>query len=453
MKAVILAAGNGERALPYSLTRPKTMFPIANKPIIYHTISQLKEIGIKDFVVVIGKLGERIVNYLGNGEKFGVKVNYVTQATPNGTSKALVAATNELKEEDELIVIYGDTLTTKRTFIDLIKAFRKSEAIATIAIKEGDATHNFGTKTEGNRVSSIVWRPRGLNFRAYGIIAMKSKFLGYVERNPGVMLKVPVGIMPSLEGELFQSINDAIKNGESVTFSRVEDFIVDVDYPWNLIEANVSMLKSMSAELTSSQIAPSAKISQSAQINGNVVVGENSRIGDYVYIEGPVWIGKNSSIDRGSIILGPSVIGDNTIVSNYSLVQGVLGNEVRVENAAEVFGIIFDGVYIVHYSEIAGIVGERTDIGAATVCGTLRFDDEKTIVEVKGKKLVGENVAFIGDYCRTGVNAILMPGIRIGPYSIVGPGVILYEDLEPYKMVLAKQELVKKDWGPNKYGW
>ncbi|MEM3258262.1 MAG: nucleoside-diphosphate-sugar pyrophosphorylase, partial [Thermoproteota archaeon] len=93
------------------------------------------------------------------------------------------------------------------------------------------------------------------------------------------------------------------------------------------------------------------------------------------------------------------------------------------------------------------------DIGAATVCGTLRFDDEKTIVEVKGKKLIGENVAFIGDYCRTGVNAILMPGVRVGPYSIVGPGVILYEDLEPYKIVLAKQELVKKDWGPNKYGW
>ncbi|MGB9806757.1 MAG: sugar phosphate nucleotidyltransferase [Thermoproteota archaeon] len=453
MKAVILAAGNGERASPYSLTRPKAMFPVANKPIIHHTISQLKEVGVRDFVVVIGRLGERIVNYLGSGEKLGINISYVTQATSNGTSKALALVKNELKEEDELIVVYGDTLTTKRTFKDLVEAFRQSGAIATVAAKEGDAIHNFGIEAKGNEVHSIVWRPRDLNLRAYGIIAMKNKFLDYVERNPGIMLNVPVGIMPPLEGELFQSINDAVKNGESITFSRVEDFIVDVDYPWNIIEANVSMLKNMSTELTSSQISPSAKVSQSAQINGNIVVGENSRIGDNVYIEGPVWIGKNSIIDRGAIILGPSVVGDNTVVSNYSLVQGVLGNEVRVENAAEVFGIVFDGVYIVHYSEIAGIVGERTDIGAATVCGTLRFDDEKTIVEVKGKKLVGENVAFIGDYCRTGVNAILMPGVRIGPYSIVGPGVILYEDLEPYKIVLAKQELVKKDWGPNKYGW
>ncbi len=46
-----------------------------------------------------------------------------------------------------------------------------------------------------------------------------------------------------------------------------------------------------------------------------------------------------------------------------------------------------------------------------------------------------------------------MLGVRIGPYSIVGPGVILYKDLSPYKMILAKQEYVEKDWGPNKYGW
>ncbi|MEM0219422.1 MAG: sugar phosphate nucleotidyltransferase [Thermoproteota archaeon] len=453
MKAVVLAAGNGERASPYSLTRPKAMFPVANKPIICYIISYLKEAGIEEFVIVLGKLGDRIVNYLGNGEKLGVKISYVTQPTPNGTSKALAIAKSELKEDGELIVVYGDILTTKRTFIELIESFRRNGAMATVAVKEGDATHNFGTEIRENKMSSIVWRPRESNLRTYGIIAMKSKFLSYVERNPGIMLKVPVGMMPPLEGELFQSINDAIENGESITFFKVKDFIVDVDYPWSLIEANVSMLKHMSNELTSSQIAPSAKISQSAQISGNIVVGDDSRIGENVYIEGPVWIGKNSIIDRGSIILGPSVIGDNTVVSNYSLVQGVIGNEVRVENAAEVFGIIFDGVYIVHYSEIAGIVGERTDIGAATVCGTLRFDDEKTIVEVKGKKLIGENVAFIGDYCRTGVNAILMPGVRVGPYSIVGPGVILYEDLEPYKIVLAKQELVKKDWGPNKYGW
>jgi len=79
--------------------------------------------------------------------------------------------------------------------------------------------------------------------------------------------------------------------------------------------------------------------------------------------------------------------------------------------------------------------------------GTLRFDSEKPIVRVKGKRYIAESVAYIGDYCRTGVGVMIMPGVRVEPYSVVGLGVVLYEDLEPYKMVLVKQELTKRDWG------
>jgi len=59
----------------------------------------------------------------------------------------------------------------------------------------------------------------------------------------------------------------------------------------------------------------------------------------------------------------------------------------------------------------------------------------------------------MGEFCRTGVNAIIMPGCKIGSYSIIGPGVILYEDVPSKTMVLAKQELIKKEWGPERYGW
>ena len=98
----------------------------------------------------------------------------------------------------------------------------------------------------------------------------------------------------------------------------------------------------------------------------------------------------------------------------------------------------------------------RTDIGAATVCGTLRFDDRDTPIQVEGRYEVppyGANATYMGDYCRTGVNAIIMPGRRIGAYSVVGPGVILYDDVPSKTMVMAKQELITKPWGPERYGW
>ena len=66
---------------------------------------------------------------------------------------------------------------------------------------------------------------------------------------------------------------------------------------------------------------------------------------------------------------------------------------------------------------------------------------------------VGASATYLGDYCRTGVNAMIMPGTKIGSYSVIGPGVILNENVPSKMMIVAKQELVKETWGPEKYGW
>jgi bifunctional UDP-N-acetylglucosamine pyrophosphorylase/glucosamine-1-phosphate N-acetyltransferase len=91
-----------------------------------------------------------------------------------------------------------------------------------------------------------------------------------------------------------------------------------------------------------------------------------------------------------------------------------------------------------------------------TVCGTLRFDDARTPHTILGHREVplhGANESYLGDYSRTGVNAILMPGVKVGVYSCVGPGVILYEDLPDCQRVMVRQQLSFHDWGPERYGW
>ena len=65
----------------------------------------------------------------------------------------------------------------------------------------------------------------------------------------------------------------------------------------------------------------------------------------------------------------------------------------------------------------------------------------------------GANATYMGEYCRTGVNAMIMPGRKIGSYSVVGAGVILNEDVPSQTIITVKQELVKKPWGPSRYGW
>ena len=66
---------------------------------------------------------------------------------------------------------------------------------------------------------------------------------------------------------------------------------------------------------------------------------------------------------------------------------------------------------------------------------------------------MGRQRLYMGDYSRTGVNAMLMPGCKVGCYSCVGPGVIAYEDVPSRTVVLVKQELTTRPWGPEKYGW
>jgi bifunctional UDP-N-acetylglucosamine pyrophosphorylase/glucosamine-1-phosphate N-acetyltransferase len=119
-------------------------------------------------------------------------------------------------------------------------------------------------------------------------------------------------------------------------------------------------------------------------------------------------------------------------------------------------GVMLDGSFLFHYCEIMGVVGQRVDIGAATVCGTLRFDDGDTIHTIRGRRErpdFGANGAYFGDFSRTGVNVITMPGVKIGAYSCVGAGIVVYEDIPSRKLVLLKQELVYRDWGPERYGW
>ena len=114
------------------------------------------------------------------------------------------------------------------------------------------------------------------------------------------------------------------------------------------------------------------------------------------------------------------------------------------------------GSYLYHYMHVYGIIGENADLGAATVCGSLRFDDGETTHRILGRKEIPKDYSdacYIGDYCRTGVNAMLMPGVKMGAYSIVGAGVLLEQDLPSKTLVYTKQELHYKPWNSDKYGW
>ncbi len=316
----------------------------------------------------------------------------------------------------------------------------------------------YTTLFRSGRASNILGHPRDEATHRFAAFALNKDFFSYIRLNSGLFTSVQVGMMPPAESYIEMSLRDYIKDGGIVYAVETGGIFFDIDKPWHILMANYYIIKSNCEKLKKNLLSEGASIDKTADIDGAVVLGKNSRIGKNVVIRGSITAGNNTVIENGAIINGNAVIGSNCYIGNYCYINdsSAIGDGCVVNHCAELEGIIMENVYLYHYMEFYGIIGRGTDLGAATVCGTLRFDDGETSHRIKGRKehpKYFSDATFIGDFARTGVNAVIMPGRKIGVYSIVGPGVILNEDLPDNTIIMAEQKLVKKEWGPNRYGW
>ena len=453
--AIVLAAGLGQKVWPYGEFRQKCTIPVANKPIVRRIVENLLEVGISRILVVVGHHAQQVRGTIADIPN----VEFVTQNPLGGTADAVLTALENINDED-FLVIYGDIVTSSDNFRNVLKEYccQNAEAAALIyPLNDEDALNWLCAKTSDGCLTSIEGHPRGGSHRLCGVYAFKSTAKPYLLRNPGIVTQVPVGGMPPPESEIAQSIQLMINDGIDVLAVEATDFFVDVDKPWHVLEANRRLVDHLSKQIDENKIAESARISDAADINGKVVLGKNTVIGPRVVVNGTLIAGSNNNITNGAILHGNLYIGNQCRISDYcDIDSSTIGNRCIVGHGAEMSGVMFDKVYLYHYCEMSGVFGTATDIGAATVCGTLRFDDGDTRMKIEGRYEVptyGANATYMGDYCRTGVNAMIMPGRRIGSYSVVGPGVILYDDVPSKTMILAKQELITKPWGPERYGW
>ncbi|WP_372964734.1 N-acetylmuramate alpha-1-phosphate uridylyltransferase MurU [Marinobacter sp.] len=113
MKAMILAAGKGERMRPLTLTTPKPLLSAGGKPLIVHHLENLQRAGFRDIVINHAWLGEQIEQYLGSGKQFGLSLRYSAEGTPLETAGGIVRALPMLtdNQEDWFLVINGDIWT------------------------------------------------------------------------------------------------------------------------------------------------------------------------------------------------------------------------------------------------------------------------------------------------------------------------------------------------------
>ena len=447
---ILLCAGEGSKMWPYATIRPKAMIPVAARPLIQHTVEDLLDLGISQVLIAAGSFPGQYEGLFAHEDRVRVMDVGQTKGAAQTLQNALAATT-----EEDFVVLYGDVLYAKNALKGFLEQAKTSSQPLIFLYPSADG---IAVEVDAGRVTGITGHPRSGPHMAFAGIACDRRLVKHLEANPGYFRQVPVGVMSPLEAFLEQSVAQMMTETQLLTFQCQADEAVDLDRPWDILRANRIKAGQLCSALSGHELLEGASIDPSADLRGHVRLGRNSKIGRNVIIAGPAVIGDDTVVDNGALLMGNNVIGQGCTITNACFVDegAVVGNHCVINHAAELWGVIFDGVYLYHYMHIFGIVGERSDIGAATVCGSLRFDDGRTAHRVKGRReypATDADATYIGDFCRTGVNVTFWPGKKVGCYSVVGAGTILDRDVPDRTLIYPRQELVTKPWGPEQYGW
>lgn len=193
-QAVVLAGGRGVRWKPLTNELPKALIPIYGKPILEHTILYLKTFGIQQIYLVVGHLGEKIKEYFGNGEQFGVNIFYLEDKKQKGTAPALKVVEPVIRKET-FLVWYVDEIADIDLF-DFLEFHQKHQGVATLALSSVSDPKDLGiVKLKGAKIKEFIEKP-------------KKEISSYIV-NAGIFFSEPV---------IFQYIKPTTKSLEKEVF-------------------------------------------------------------------------------------------------------------------------------------------------------------------------------------------------------------------------------------------
>ena len=415
LKAIILSAGEGSRMRPLTLTKPKTMLPVAGKPIIQYNIESLRDNGITDILLIVRYKEEMVRNYFGDGSDFGVNIFYKTQKDFLGTANAISYGEDFI--DDSIIVLNGDLILDDEIIHEIIKKYNYLTPDTLMLLTEVEDPSAFGVvEIENGNIKSIVEKPKReeapSNLVNAGIYIFNKDIFDKIRKTE---------ISERGEYEITDSVSLQIKDNKTVIGHKTSKDWIDVGRPWELIEVNEDLIGKLKTEIKGT-------IEDGAFIHGEVFLDEGSVIKAGVYIEGNVYIGKNCDIGPNSYIRGNTYFGDNVHV----------GNAVEIKNS-----IIMENTNVSHLSYVGdSVIGSNCNIAAGTNIANLRFDNATIKTKIKNQKIDSGRRklgAIIGDSVKTGINSSFSPGVKVGHNSTIGSGVLLYEDLPSDTRVLEKQ--------------
>jgi len=381
MKAIILAAGEGNRLRPFTTSEPKVMIQLANKPMLEYVITALVENNVRDIIIVVGYKKERILSYFQNGKEFGAKIQYVNEKKQLGTAHALSMVKG--KTLKKFIVLPGDNVIEAKT----IKKILELNKVPCVLTTKSNTPSKYGEVLIKNGIiQKIVEKPEYniSNIISTGIYIFNKNIFSYIEA------AMKVG-----EYGLSGVVQRMIDSGEEVYCHETGGSWNDAVYPWDLLDVNAVALKNIHNKI-------SGKLERNVIINGNVKIESGSIIKAGCYLQGPITIGRGCEIGPYVTIFPATSIGENVQIRPYTTIShSILMNDSHVGPGSNIsHTVLGEGVKI------------GSHFGANNDDAFIRLADKLYKISNIGT-MIGEDT-IIGD------QVVTRPGTIVGSNSQVG---------------------------------
>lgn len=314
---------------PLTHTGPKQLIRIGGKPISQWGLEGLRDNGITDIAIILGKNNpRRVIDYYGDGSSFGVNITYIYQGNARGLAHAIGLA-RDFVGNDSFVVYLGDNVILDG--LEKLISFRGDASILLSRVKD---PNRFGVAiVSKGKVEKLVEKPKEAisDLALVGVYAFKPVIFEAIDQ-----------LVPSARGELeiTEAIQSLIDWNRDVKYTEIDGWWKDTGTPSDLLDANSRLLDRFC------QRSPEAE-NYACKIEGRVQIGKGTSI-ENSSISGPVYIGNNVKITD-------SYIGPYTSV----------GDGCRIENAELSNSVVFDNASIREVKTHGSIVGQSAVIDRA----------------------------------------------------------------------------------------
>jgi mannose-1-phosphate guanylyltransferase/phosphomannomutase len=350
--------------------QPKPLLPVANRPIMEHVLRLLRRHGFTDTVVTVQFLAALVRNYFGDGEDFGMALQYATEEMPLGTAGSVKNAEDALRDEP-FLVISGDALTD----IDLtamVRFHKEQGALVTVGLTRVPDPLEFGIviADEDGRIQRFLEKP------TWGQVFSDTVNTGIYVMEPEVLAEVPPGESVDWSGDVFPAL---LKRGAPL-FGYISDgYWEDVGTHESYLKAQADVLAGrVQADIAGFEVSPGIWVAEGAEVDPEAI------------LTGPLCIGDYAKVEAGANIREYTVIGSNVVVKEGAFLhRAVVHNNVYVGQGATLRGCV---------------VGKNTD-----VMRLARIEES----------------AVVGDECVIEPEAYLSASVKVYPFKTIEAGAVV----------------------------